>query len=140
MLDVQVFCAEESKTLQEKLNTTLKRALGMLSTGINQDRVDEGTKQLDSLLEDLEQQLRLLSQQQREQEEEANIEPRLIENDSKIDNKNDNKTDTKNVTRSLKKEMLPGKPFEHSIALSIRDKHDNKKNEKMFNENKILLK
>lgn len=67
MLDVQIFCAEESKALQEKLNSTLKRAIGMLSTGINPDKVDEGTKQLDSLLEDLEQQLNLLNQQQMEE-------------------------------------------------------------------------
>jgi hypothetical protein len=67
MLDVQIFCAEESKALQEKLNATLKRAIGMLSTGINPDKVDEGTKQLDSLLEDLEQQLNLLNQQQMEE-------------------------------------------------------------------------
>lgn len=81
MLDVQIFCAEESKALQEKLNATLKRAIGMLSTGINPDRVDEGTRQLDSLLEDLEEQLRLLNQQQMEQEEEANATAKVLEND-----------------------------------------------------------
>lgn len=81
MLDVQIFCAEESKALQEKLNATLKRAIGMLSTGINPDRVEEGTKQLDSLLEDLEEQLRLLNQQQMEQEEEANATARIAESD-----------------------------------------------------------
>lgn len=81
MLDVQIFCAEESKALQEKLNATLKRAIGMLSTGINPDRVEEGTKQLDSLLEDLEEQLRLLNQQQMEQEEEASATARIAESD-----------------------------------------------------------
>lgn len=80
MLDVQIFCAEESKALQEKLNATLKRAIGMLSTGINQDRVEEGTKQLDSLLEDLEEQLRLLNQMQMEQEEEATATAKVLEN------------------------------------------------------------
>ena len=53
----------------------------MLSTGINPDRVEEGTKQLDSLLEDLEEQLRLLNQQQMEQEEEANATARIAESD-----------------------------------------------------------
>jgi hypothetical protein len=85
MLDVQIFCAEESKALQEKLNATLKRAIGMLSTGINPDRVEEGTKQLDSLLEDLEEQLRLLNQQQMEQEEEASATAKVLENDVEKD-------------------------------------------------------
>ena len=87
MLDVQIFCAEESKALQEKLNATLKRAIGMLSTGINPDRVEEGTKQLDSLLEDLEEQLRLLNQQQMEQEEEASATAKVLENDFDKDRK-----------------------------------------------------
>lgn len=87
MLDVQIFCAEESKALQEKLNATLKRAIGMLSTGINPDKVEEGTKQLDSLLEDLEEQLRLLNQQQMEQEEEACATAKVLENDIDIDRK-----------------------------------------------------
>ena len=92
MLDVQIFCAEESKALQEKLNATLKRAIGMLSTGINPDRVEEGTKQLDSLLEDLEEQLRLLNQQQMEQEEEASATARIAESDH-IDKDKDKEKD-----------------------------------------------
>ena len=87
MLDVQIFCAEESKALQEKLNATLKRAIGMLSTGINPEKVEEGTKQLDSLLEDLEEQLRLLNQQQMEQEEEASATAKVLENDFEKDRK-----------------------------------------------------
>ena len=51
MLYLQLFCAEESKALRQKLNATLKRTIGMLSTSISPDGVEEGTKQLTNRFE-----------------------------------------------------------------------------------------
>ena len=51
ILYLQLFCAEESEALRKKLNATLKRTIGILSTSINPDGVEEGTKQLTNRFE-----------------------------------------------------------------------------------------
>jgi hypothetical protein len=71
MLDVQIFCTEELKSLQERLNGTLKRATGLLTTGINPERVEEGNKQLGILLKEFEDSLATLNKQKQEEEEKA---------------------------------------------------------------------
>jgi site-specific recombinase len=63
MLDVQIFCAEEARALQERLNSTLKRAIGMLTIGVNAEKVEDGAKQLDTLLSDLDERLKSLRAQ-----------------------------------------------------------------------------
>jgi hypothetical protein len=52
LLDVQIFCTEEAKHIQEKMNTTLKRAAASLKN-INADKLEEGNKQLDAAMEDI---------------------------------------------------------------------------------------
>jgi len=67
MLDVQIFCAEEAKSLQEKLGATLKKALNSLANVVPPDRVEEGNKQLDTLLGELVSKLDGLKTQKAEQ-------------------------------------------------------------------------
>lgn len=47
MLDVQIFCTEESKRAQNKLNATLKRAVNILHV-ISPEKLEEGDQQLSS--------------------------------------------------------------------------------------------
>jgi hypothetical protein len=49
MLDVQIFCTEEIKRAQTKLNASLKRAVNILPI-VSPDRLEEGDKQLGTIL------------------------------------------------------------------------------------------
>jgi hypothetical protein len=57
MIDVQIFCGEETKHAQEKLNATLKRAAKSLKI-IEQSTLDEGNKQLDMALDQIKSELK----------------------------------------------------------------------------------
>jgi len=50
MLDVQLFCAEELKGLQVRINKSLKSSIQILSATCPVDNVEEGNKQLDDIL------------------------------------------------------------------------------------------
>jgi hypothetical protein len=52
MLDVQIFCAKQTRELQERLNATLKRSTSMIKD-LPPDKVEQGAKQLESLLSDI---------------------------------------------------------------------------------------
>jgi hypothetical protein len=65
MLDVKIFCAEECRALQEKLSLSLKRSANLLA--INPDKVEEGEKQLDTELLELDNKLISLRIQEAEQ-------------------------------------------------------------------------
>ena len=56
---------------QERLNGTLKRATGLLTTGISPERVDEGNKQLGILLKEFEDSLSTLNKQKAEEDAKA---------------------------------------------------------------------
>jgi hypothetical protein len=71
MLDVQIFCTNELKSLQERLNGTLRKATSLLTTGVVQERVDEGNKQLEILLGEFNDQLTNLNKQKAEEEARA---------------------------------------------------------------------
>ena len=58
MLDVQIFCSKQTRDLQERLNNSLKKAIRGLMPGIPADRADEGSKQLDQILADLDAKLK----------------------------------------------------------------------------------
>ena len=68
MLDVQIFCAEEARALQERLSATLKRSIGMLTIGVNAEKVEEGSTQLDTMLSDLDERLKSLRTQKANQQ------------------------------------------------------------------------
>ena len=58
MLDVQLFCAKQTRDLQERLNTTLKRSIRGLMNGLPPERAEEGSKQLDQILADFDAKLK----------------------------------------------------------------------------------
>ena len=62
--DFSFFC-------KERLNGTLKRATGLLTTGISPERVDEGNKQLGILLKEFEDSLATLNKQKAEEDAKA---------------------------------------------------------------------
>lgn len=66
MLDVQIFCTKEAKVLQERLNASLKRAVALMPT-LPEEKVDEGSRQLDSILVSLEEKLKKLNSQKLEE-------------------------------------------------------------------------
>ena len=53
LLDVQIFCAKQTRELQERLSNTLRRAVRNLPSGPPSDRLEEGTKQLEQILQDM---------------------------------------------------------------------------------------
>jgi hypothetical protein len=65
MLDVQIFCAKQARDLQERLNATLKRSTGMIKD-LPAEKVEQGSKQLESLLSDLDDRLARLQAQKDE--------------------------------------------------------------------------
>lgn len=72
MLDVQIFFAEESKAYAVKLANSLKKVIaGPLSSSIQPERIEEGSKQLDTLLGDLTDKLEVLKEKKKRQASEA---------------------------------------------------------------------
>ncbi len=53
MLDVKVFCTNEAKNAQEKMNKSLKRAVNSLKQNFTKEKHQDGEKQLDDALQAL---------------------------------------------------------------------------------------
>ncbi|CAK9250495.1 unnamed protein product [Sphagnum jensenii] len=109
LLDVQIFCATQTKELQERLNASLKRAVRNLMNGQNNEKIEEGNRQLDQILADLDATLRKL-QNAKDNEESNVVSPdgkatpsgasQSISNVGVTTNKNDRKHNNSNEFKS----------------------------------------
>lgn len=69
MLDVQLFCAEELRNLQMRINKSLKSSIQILDATCPIDNLEEGNKQLDEILTKMNDQINLLQTKKSEDDE-----------------------------------------------------------------------
>lgn len=69
MLDVQLFCAEELRSLQMRINKSLKSSMQILAATCPIDNVEEGNKQLDDILKKMDEKVKLLQKKSAEDAE-----------------------------------------------------------------------
>jgi hypothetical protein len=72
MLEIQLFCAEEIRALQKKMEGSVKRTLELLA--IPAEQLEEGNKQMQQIITELDDRIGQL-QEEKLAEDERNIEP-----------------------------------------------------------------
>ena len=71
MIDVQLFCAEEAKSSQDKLCLSMKRALSLLDMMPSTEVIEKGNKQTDVLVQELGVKVAELQERKKKSENEA---------------------------------------------------------------------
>lgn len=103
LLDVQIFCAKQTKDLQERLNNSLKRSMKSLIHSMPTEKTDEGVRQLDQITADLEAKLNRYQTQKDKEKEEKKTTVGQVSSTSNVNNIINNSNTTSNNSNNNNK-------------------------------------